>query len=286
MSTPTDRPRRKRRSPPESEFSALWAGVLAAPYDEAPRLILADWLADHNRDPELERGLRSRVVLVANLKCKHKRAKARSEAILHAVRQFGRVRLRQNPGKGNQVMYANGGRFKGRITKWGLTESSKKKTEQFYVVFQVLAQIQDGEEVDCPNSEQTIYRPITDNTIDYFVEDLRNLGFVGTDFSLLDPDTPGAHDFAGKEFVAKCKHEEYEGQTRERWEFGWAGGDLSPLDKTGVSKLNQRFGAKLKQAMAGKNGAGAGAGAGAKPAPSSSASDRPKTTAEQLEEVL
>jgi uncharacterized protein (TIGR02996 family) len=41
------------------EFSQLWAGVMAAdPLDAAPRLILADWLAERGRDPDLERGLR------------------------------------------------------------------------------------------------------------------------------------------------------------------------------------------------------------------------------------
>lgn len=171
-------------------------------------------------------------------------------------------------------MYANGGTYKGRITKWGLTESRQKKTEQFFVSFQITGQVQDGHEVDCPSSEQTIYRPITDNTIDFLVEDLKNLGFTGTDFSLLDPETPGAHDFAGHEFEARCSHEEYLGKMQERWSFAWAGGGTPALGTSGVSKLNQRFGAKLKQAMAGSV------------KPSAPASSRPKSHAEQLEEVL
>ena len=40
------------------DFAALWAGVLAAPDDAAPKLVLADWLADHDADPDLEAGLR------------------------------------------------------------------------------------------------------------------------------------------------------------------------------------------------------------------------------------
>lgn len=41
-----------------SDFQALWAALLAAPDDNGLKLILADWLADHDADPDLEAGLR------------------------------------------------------------------------------------------------------------------------------------------------------------------------------------------------------------------------------------
>ena len=41
-----------------TEFAALWRGVTAAPLDAAPKLVLADWLRENDRDPDLERGLR------------------------------------------------------------------------------------------------------------------------------------------------------------------------------------------------------------------------------------
>jgi uncharacterized protein (TIGR02996 family) len=41
-----------------NELAALWATVEAAPPDQAPKLILADWLQERDRDPALERGLR------------------------------------------------------------------------------------------------------------------------------------------------------------------------------------------------------------------------------------
>jgi hypothetical protein len=177
-------------------------------------------------------------------------------------------------------MYANGGRFKGRVTKWGLTPSSSKGTEQFYVTALLVCQIQDGEEVHCPGGEVTVFRAITDNTIDYVVEDLKNLGFTGTDWSALLPDAPNAHSFEGVEVPLRCKHEEYKGKTQERWEFGFRDGTLKELDSTGVSKLNSRFGAKLKQAFSkGPH----------KPAPAASQGPLTppgKSTAEQLEEVL
>lgn len=169
-------------------------------------------------------------------------------------------------------MYANGAVFKGRVAKWGLTKSKNKGTEQFFVTFTVLAQIQDGDEADCPTSDQTIYRPITDNTIDFIVEDLKHLGFTGTDFTMLEPESPNAHDFAGVEFLAKCSHEEYQGKTNERWSFAWGGGEAPKLEASAVSKLNQRFGAKLKQAMGGK--------------PNVAKASPVKSSSEQLEEIL
>ncbi len=41
-----------------TDFDALWAAVLAAPADNGLKLIAADWLADHDADPDLEAGLR------------------------------------------------------------------------------------------------------------------------------------------------------------------------------------------------------------------------------------
>jgi uncharacterized protein (TIGR02996 family) len=41
-----------------TDFDALWAAVPAAPMDQAPKLILADYLEERGRDPHLARGLR------------------------------------------------------------------------------------------------------------------------------------------------------------------------------------------------------------------------------------
>jgi uncharacterized protein (TIGR02996 family) len=41
-----------------NDFEALWASCLAAPRDQAPKLVLADWLAERGEDPDLEAGLR------------------------------------------------------------------------------------------------------------------------------------------------------------------------------------------------------------------------------------
>lgn len=40
------------------DLKALWASVVAAPLDAAPKLVLADWLQERDLDPDLERGLR------------------------------------------------------------------------------------------------------------------------------------------------------------------------------------------------------------------------------------
>jgi uncharacterized protein (TIGR02996 family) len=41
-----------------TEFDQLWAAVEAGPADQAPKLILADWLQERGDQPDLEAGLR------------------------------------------------------------------------------------------------------------------------------------------------------------------------------------------------------------------------------------
>src|SRR4051812_15721588 len=103
-----------------TDFDALWATVLDRPADAAPRLVFADWLRDHEAEPDLEAALRSRVLpfLEAKLTRFGKRQRGKSKRILAALRTHG-TQLSEKP---MSLTYNDGGTYKGKITKWGITE--------------------------------------------------------------------------------------------------------------------------------------------------------------------
>jgi uncharacterized protein (TIGR02996 family) len=257
-----------------TDFDALWAAVLDRPLDAAPRLVLADWLADRGADAALEVALRSRALPFIEARATRfgQTTRGKSKRILKALRTYG-TKLSEKP---MSLTYSDGATYKGKITKWGIAESSKKKTPQVFFTVSILAELDDkGEEFDCPSYERTIYRAVTENTVDFLIDDIGRLGFELTSFSQLNPDDPNAIDFTDKEVVVRCKHEEYEGKARERFDFNFAR-QVEQLDKAGVSKLDQLFGSRLKKGGAGK----------AKPAAKEKPAPAGKTVEEEFNEIM
>ena len=76
------------------------------------------------------------------------------------------------------------------------------------------------------------------------------LGYDGEDLLGLDPDLDGAHDFTGVEFLAECKHSEYQGQIRENWSVFQP--RRKSLAKERVHDLNERLGHVFREAKARK----------------------------------
>ncbi len=143
--------------------------------------------------------------------------------------------------------YTNGGKYKGRIVKWGLGESKEKKTPQLSFVVHIEREVApDGTEYDCPTYERTIYRYITDATVERLVDDLRRLGYEGESFDQLHPDHPQAHSFEGQEVRVYCKFEQYQNQDKEKFEFDFGTPEIKNMEKAAVSQLNAKFGAMLK----------------------------------------
>ncbi len=145
------------------------------------------------------------------------------------------------------------GKYKARIKKWGLAESNTKKTPQLFFTCDVVGFYQkgSGEEKchDMNSAERTVFRPITENTIDYVIQDVRKLGWTGAELAELNPDHPNAHDFSNQPIDLICEHETYQGKQTERWSFAFSGGGeltLSMLDKKGIGALQAHFGGKLK----------------------------------------
>jgi hypothetical protein len=131
-------------------------------------------------------------------------------------------------------------------------------TPQFVLRFKVLARLENGEEDPVRSYERLHFRAITEKTIDYFVEDLKTLGFVGigTSFRLLDPQTPGFHDFRGRVVEMCCRHgEDQNGNPREEWGVARSAGalELRPLPAARYRELDNLFGRALKSIAGGAN---------------------------------
>ena len=140
-----------------------------------------------------------------------------------------------------------------RSTTWGLGASSNKGTPELQFRFEILGKIDpndpEGALIPCPNYERTIYRYLTQATHEFVVDDLEFLGYDKGSFKFLDPHVEGAHSFAGQEFNARCDHEDYQGQPKERWSFARRRGpaEIAPLESEMVRKLDAMFGKSLSR---------------------------------------
>lgn len=74
------------------------------------------------------------------------------------------------------------------------------------------------------------------NSMDALIE----LGFDKPGFQYFDPTFQGFHDFTGVEFDAYCKHEEYNGEPKEKWQKSFHK-SVEPADKDEVRKLNSLY---------------------------------------------
>lgn len=173
------------------------------------------------------------------------------------------------------------GYYLAKITKWGLSKNKNTGNSQVIFSFVPTGREEKGELVDCPSYERSIFRVITENTIDFLVTDLKNLGYTPDTFDALDPAHPQAFNFEGIEVKVRCVHEDYKGETKEKWQFAW-GQEIKPLERKEVSQLNAMFGSRLKAAGA---AAAAPAKTNGRPAARPVASAA-RATEEQAEEVF
>lgn len=151
------------------------------------------------------------------------------------------------------------GEYVATITTWGLGESRHKKTPEFTIRFRPIGKVNpndpEGDLIQCPDDERSLYRYITQKTIDFFREDLEYLGYDKESFKYLNPDVSGAHDFSGKQINVRCDYEEFEGKTREKWKLVRGGvQELVPLEDKKVRELDALYGKSLKSLASKSNG--------------------------------
>jgi hypothetical protein len=140
------------------------------------------------------------------------------------------------------------GTYRCRVTRWMLMKA-KTGTPQFALSFTPLgkfnAQNANDDRLEaCPDFERTIFRPITEKTAQWLLQDLKTLfEYPHDQFLQLDPESPDAFDLTDREFTAILQYEEYDGKTRERWNFATGQPMLGdPMTPSEVRKLDVLFG--------------------------------------------
>ncbi len=125
--------------------------------------------------------------------------------------------------------------------------------------------------------ERSCYRTITEKTIDWFIDDLRALGFNGRSFRDLSPDSPNFCSFKGLSVEMYCKYAPGKNGQREEWNISHprsSAPELKQLEPQQVRKLDDLFGRQLR----GLSVNGQSKPAASAPAPAGN-SQRQRTTA-------
>ena len=145
--------------------------------------------------------------------------------------------------------YYEEGRYKGVVSAQALGKSSTGNT-QFVLTFEILGGVdptQPDSLIRVAPGQRSIFRSITEKTIDWFVDDLKFLGYNRSSFQPLDPSHQNHHSFKGMEIEVECKHKQYNGETREQWNLVTDGGGfkVEPVDNATLRKLDSLWGKKL-----------------------------------------
>ena len=157
------------------------------------------------------------------------------------------------------------GRYWGRVTRQKLGKT-RNGNPQLVLTFLVVGKVNpaepDGDLLGVPEQyERSLYRVITDNTLDYVIQDLDTLGFVGDSYSQFDEEDLNCCSLFDKEYAFYCSHKPREvkdeatgtyvptGELREEWSLAreTTGVNVEPLDKKEARQLDAMFGKALKQ---------------------------------------
>ena len=150
------------------------------------------------------------------------------------------------------------GRYWGKITRQRLGESSNGNP-QLILSFTVLGKINpadpQGELLAVTQQyERTVFRTITDKTIDWVLKDLETIGFTGGSYGQFDENASDCCDVRGKELEFSCNHKAHykTGEPVEEWSIASdsPGMEVEPLDNQAVRKLDAMFGKQLKKKSA------------------------------------
>jgi hypothetical protein len=146
--------------------------------------------------------------------------------------------------------FYNKGRYWVEVIDQALGASKAKGTPQFVLKVSILGTVNEDEpdKYDaCQPGDRSIYLYFTPKSAEYALQDLQSIGFDKTSMKYLSPETPGYHNFNGTTFIAECRHEEYNGDSQEKWQIaGDRGLSIEPLDPAKVRELDSLFGSALK----------------------------------------
>lgn len=130
---------------------------------------------------------------------------------------------------------------------------------QVIISFVPYAKVNEGVPEDSPNRlqdlggdqyERSAFWVVTDNTVDWVIDKLERIGIqnIGS-WSEIDEDNPNCCDVRRRHVCMVCRHETYEGKTREKWDLRGGGGELQieELDQNAMRELDAQFGRFLKK---------------------------------------
>jgi hypothetical protein len=149
------------------------------------------------------------------------------------------------------------GRYEVEITDQGFVEA-KSGTMQFVLAFDVKGMV-DPKDPDkmfaVQPGNRKYYKAITENTLQWFMDDLRALGVAElSSFALLDPATEGHISLIGRTADMQCgSRTGNDGKSYEDWSPFRAAGPAKPIDRVAINKvktLDRLFGAALAKPAA------------------------------------
>ncbi len=141
------------------------------------------------------------------------------------------------------------GRYECEITSQGFRETKTGNT-QFVLRFQVKGRIDPANPdnmFDVTSYERSYYRVLTDNTIEYFENDMEALGVEFASFTELDPLNPNHTNLTGRSVDMFCSHEAGQnGDLREKWGIARVAKPVESIESNHVKALDRLFGKHLK----------------------------------------
>lgn len=148
------------------------------------------------------------------------------------------------------IFYPSGG-YLGRVVKQELSESKEKRTPQLVLMVKVIAELDTvtNEPIPLPEAQQHdvwVYLYLTEKAQEMTLKALNVLGYRRTSLRFLDPTEADFENLADREVPLWCKHEEYEGEQREKWQISTPR-DSKPVEPGKLKKLDALFGKGLKE---------------------------------------
>lgn len=148
--------------------------------------------------------------------------------------------------------YYEPGAYVGEVVEQGIAKAKSTGTPQFVLRVRVIGKVDPKDASGyqpVTENERSIYRAITDKTVEYLMEDLKALGFTGASFAELQPGHLHHQSFVGNQIDLYCKHEpDLNGQMRERWNIDRGAPKIESLDAKGMRELDSMFGKHLRAA--------------------------------------
>jgi hypothetical protein len=145
------------------------------------------------------------------------------------------------------------GNYVAEVLQQALGENENTGTSQLVLQVKILGKPDPADPESYMATQQytrTIYCYITPKTIDYFIENLKTLGFQGSSFSELDPSSPNFQSFAGRQIEVYCQHETNtrSGELHEKWGIssGSKSIEIKPLTTKKTRELDMLFGKNLR----------------------------------------